>query len=83
MNRTVLVAWTTLILTSGATTLVAAMHWHGAPAILALAALMLVKSRIILSDYLCLAGVPAIRGGFMFALTLWAIVASVLAIFTG
>ena len=71
----VLRAWLVLIAASAATTALAFVHAHGLWVAAVLIALTLVKSRVILSDYLRLAQVPPIRRGFMAVLTLWAGVA--------
>ena len=76
----ILRAWQILVGASAATTGLAFGHAHGAAVALALLALALVKSRLILSDYLRLSQVPPIRRGFMAVLTLWAAIALALAL---
>ncbi len=71
----ILRAWIVLVAASAATTAFAVLHAHGLWVAVALIALALVKSRVILSDYLGLSRVPPIRRGFMAVLILWAGVA--------
>lgn len=72
---TILRAWLLLVAASAATTAFAVAEVKGIWVAAALLALALLKSRIILSDYLRLSQVPPIRGGFMAVLVIWAGVA--------
>ncbi|MCB1355034.1 MAG: hypothetical protein KDK53_00545 [Maritimibacter sp.] len=74
MSR-VLRAWVLLVSASAATTGFALAEAHGTWAAIALLALTLLKSRVILSDYLRLRQVPPVRSGFMAVLALWTAVA--------
>ena len=76
---TIVRAWAVLVVASAATTAVALAHLAGPAIIAALLALALLKSWVILSDYLQLSHAPAIRRGFMGALVLWAGIALTLA----
>jgi hypothetical protein len=68
-------AWIVLVAASAATTAFAVLQTHGLWVAVALLSLALVKSRVILTDYLQLNRVPAVRRGFMAVLILWAGVA--------
>jgi Prokaryotic Cytochrome C oxidase subunit IV len=76
---TVLRAWIVLVVASAATTALAVFHATGVWAMTILLVLALVKSRVILSDYLRLSEAPPIRRGFMAVLMLWAALAFALA----
>lgn len=71
----ILRAWALLVAASVATTAFALFEARGTWAVIALLALALLKSRIILSKYLRLDQVPPVRRGFMAVLALWAGVA--------
>jgi Prokaryotic Cytochrome C oxidase subunit IV len=71
----VLKAWIWLVVASAATTSVALFNLHGLWVALGLLVLALVKSRVILSDYLRLREVPPVRRGFMVVFVIWAGVA--------
>lgn len=72
-------AWLVLVLASVATTALALVHAKGLLVIGVLLLLALLKSRVILSDYLRLRDVPSIRRGFMAVLVIWAGIAFALA----
>ncbi|MEZ5722609.1 MAG: hypothetical protein R3D59_14015 [Paracoccaceae bacterium] len=76
----VLRAWLVLVAASAATTGVALFGLRGFGVTVVLLALAMVKSRVILTDYLRLSQVPPIRRGFMAVLVLWALVALALAL---
>ncbi|MCB1328026.1 MAG: cytochrome C oxidase subunit IV family protein [Maritimibacter sp.] len=67
----ILRAWILLVATSAATTAFALFEVRGTWAPIALLALTLLKSRIILSEYLHLMQVPPVRRGFTAVLALW------------
>lgn len=69
---TILRAWLLLIAASAVTTGFAFAHAQGFWVAVALLGLAMVKSRVILADYLQLNRVPAVRRGFMAVLILWA-----------
>jgi len=76
-------AWLVLVAASAMTTLVAVLHLEGGWVVAALLALALVKSRVILSDYLHLARVAPLRRGVMAVFLVWAGVALALALAAG
>lgn len=76
--KRIVVAWALLVIASAATTAFAFTHAKGPLVAAALLLLALIKSRVILSNYLRLSEAPAIRRGFMAVLVLWAGVAMAL-----
>lgn len=79
----ILRAWAWLAVASAVTTSLAFAGSHGRIVAAALLLLALIKSRVILSDYLGLRAVPPIRRGFMVALVIWAGVALALVLAAG
>lgn len=75
----ILKAWFLLIGASAATTGLAVAEAEGPWVAAVLLALALLKSRVILSDYLRLSQVPPIRRGFMAVLVVWSGIALALA----
>lgn len=71
----ILKAWLLLVAASAGTTAFALSESSGLWVAAVLLALALVKSRVILSDYLRLSQVPSVRRGFMGVLILWAAIA--------
>lgn len=75
----ILKAWLLLVVASAATTGFAVTEAKGTWGAAVLLALALLKSRVILSDYLRLSQVPPTRRGFMAVLVVWGGIALALA----